>query len=341
MNYISRLLAVTGCCCSLAACGLNEIDAESDSQQITATAAVSNLTGAASVSEPPQPPAENTQAEEPDDAGIDLSQGGVTDDEAEPPIESGADSDVRGTATNAVTSEAGGPPVAEAETAIDNARYTYSDDHDPNGIGKFYMGREIAQVMGHQGIAWLERPEREEEERLSLLIECLEIEPGSTVADIGAGSGVITTRLCDAVGEDGTVVAVDIQQEMLDALQLKCHELGYRNVELVLGTPESPQLVEETLDLVVMVDVYHEFDHPYEMLLEISRALKPGGRVAFVEYRKEDPEVPIKEVHKMSEAQVRLEAEQEDFQLEYVETIDDLPRQHIIVFRRIEPSEET
>ncbi len=235
------------------------------------------------------------------------------------------------------TPEVEEPASTEAVEDPDaESRYTYSDDHDPNGIGKFYMGREIAMVMGHQGIAWLERPEREQEEGLSLLIECLSIEPGSTVADIGAGSGVITTRLCEAVGEEGIVVAVDIQQEMLDALQINAHQQGYRNVELVLGTPESPELEAGTLDLVVMVDVYHEFDHPHEMLLNISQSLRPGGRIAFVEYRKEDPTVPIKEIHKMTEAQVRLEAEQPEFQLEFVETIDELPRQHVIIFRRIE-----
>lgn len=240
-------------------------------------------------------------------------------------------------------------PTSEASASLDDAaasepRYTYSDDHDPNGIGKFYMGREIAMVMGHQGIAWLERPERDAEEGLSLLIECLDIEPGSTVADIGAGSGVLTTRFCEAVGEEGTVVAVDIQQEMLDALQLKVHEQGHRNVELVLGTVESPRLEPGTLDLVVMVDVYHEFEYPYEMLLNISQAMRPGGRVVFVEYRKEDPEVLIKLVHKMTEAQVILEASLPEFQLEHVETIDDLPVQHVIVFRRsesatVEPNE--
>ncbi|WP_437194339.1 class I SAM-dependent methyltransferase [Planctomicrobium sp. SH527] len=213
-------------------------------------------------------------------------------------------------------------------------RYAHKQIHDPNGIGKFYFGREIARVMGHPGIAWLERPEREEEERLSLLIESLKLEPGMVVADIGAGSGVITIPLAKAVGPEGRVMAVDIQKEMLRALEFKCKGLGVENVTPVLGKTFSPNLDDESIDLAIMVDVYHEFNLPYEMLLAISKSLKPGGRIAFVEYRKEDPSVPIKEVHKMSEAQVKLEASQPEFQLEWVETFPKLPRQHVILFKK-------
>jgi ubiquinone/menaquinone biosynthesis C-methylase UbiE len=214
-------------------------------------------------------------------------------------------------------------------------RYTWREDHDPNGIGKFYMGREIAQVMGHQGIRWLERPEREQEEGLSLLIECLSIEPGMVVADIGAGSGVISVRLAKEVGPEGIVLAVDIQQEMLDALAVNCKRLKIDNIEPILGTVRSPKLNPQTVDLVVMVDVYHEFNFPYEMLSEIARSLKPGGRVAFVEYRKEDPTVPIKLIHKMSEAQVKKEASQPEFGLTWKETVDKLPRQHVVIFEKV------
>lgn len=223
------------------------------------------------------------------------------------------------------------------DEAIDeeNPRYTWREDHDPNGIGKFYMGREIARVMGHQGIRWLERPEREEEEGLSLLIECLSIEPGMVVADIGAGSGVISVRLAREVGPKGTVLAVDIQQEMLDALAINCKRLEIDNIEPILGDVRSPKLNPGTVDLVVMVDVYHEFNYPYEMLSEIARSLKPGGRVAFVEYRKEDPRVPIKLVHKMSEAQVKKEASQPEFGLKWKETVDKLPRQHVVIFEKM------
>ena len=216
----------------------------------------------------------------------------------------------------------------------ESERYTWRDIHDRNGIGKFYMGREIARVMGHQGIAWLERPQREQEEGLSLLIECLSIEPGMVVADIGAGSGVIATRMAKAVGEEGTVLAVDIQQEMLDALMVKCKRRDIDNIEPILGETKSPKLKPGTVDLVVMVDVYHEFDYPFEMLSEIARSLKPGGRVAFVEYRKEDPKVPIKLVHKMSEAQVKKEAGVPEHGLTFKETVDKLPRQHVVIFEK-------
>jgi precorrin-6B methylase 2 len=217
----------------------------------------------------------------------------------------------------------------------ENPRYSWRTDHDPNGIGKFYMGREIAQVMGHQGIRWLERPEREEEEGLSLLIESLSIEPGMVVADIGAGSGVISVRLSKAVGPTGTVLAVDIQQEMLDALAVNCKRLDIENIEPVLGEIKSPRIKPETVDLAIMVDVYHEFDYPFEMLSEIARSLKPGGRVAFVEYRKEDPTVPIKLVHKMSEKQVIKEASQPEFGLKWKETVGKLPRQHVVIFEKV------
>jgi len=231
---------------------------------------------------------------------------------------------------------ASGTAVAEEAAPVrpKPVRYESRKDHDPNGIGKFYMGREIARVMGHQGIAWLERPEREEEERLSLLVESLKLQPGMVVADIGAGTGVISVRMAKEVAPTGKVLAVDIQKEMLRALEFKCRQLGVENVVPVLGTTSSPNLDPESVDLVIMVDVYHEFNLPYEMLGAISQALKPGGRVAFVEYRKEDPTVPIKEVHKMSEEQVKREALQPEFRLEWVETFAKLPRQHVVLFRK-------
>lgn len=229
-------------------------------------------------------------------------------------------------------------PPRQAETRNDDQdavrRYEFRRDHDPNGIGKFYMGREIAHVMGHQGIRWLERPQREEEERLSLLMEALKLKPGMVVADIGAGSGVISTLIAPRIEPGGTVLAVDIQPEMLAALAFKCKQLGITNVEPVKGTVKSPKLKEGTVDLVLMVDVYHEFNFPYEMLNEISQALKVGGRVAFVEYRKEDPTVPIKEVHKMTEAQVKKEASLPEFHLKWVETYGKLPRQHVVIFEK-------
>lgn len=223
----------------------------------------------------------------------------------------------------------------DAPAAAKNVkRYTFRSRHDPNGIGKFYFGREIAQVMGHQGIAWLERPEREQEERLTLLVDSLGLEPGMVVADIGAGSGVISAMIADRIGADGVVLAVDIQQEMLDALAERCKNTGITNIRPILGTVRDPKLDPASVDLAIMVDVYHEFDFPYEMLLKISQSLKPGGRVVFVEYRLEDPLIPIKRVHKMSEAQVKREAAQSEFELVWKETIDRLPRQHMVVFER-------
>jgi ubiquinone/menaquinone biosynthesis C-methylase UbiE len=204
--------------------------------------------------------------------------------------------------------------------------------HDPNGIGKFYMGREIAHVMGHEGADWLERPERVEEEAPDKMIELLGLKRGEVVADIGAGSGYISARLARKVGTSGKVYAVDIQQEMLDLLSAKMKSLSLTNIIPVLGTISDPKLPAESLDLVVMVDVYHEFSEPQGMMQKIVSCLKPGGRVAFVEYRAEDPDVPIKRVHKMSEAQVKKEANAAG--LEWQSTREELPRQHLIIFRR-------
>jgi len=232
-----------------------------------------------------------------------------------------------------------GEEKSAADTSKPKRRYQFRTNHDPNGLGKFYLGREIARVMGHQGISWLERPEREQEEGLTLLVESLKLQPGMVVADIGAGSGVISVRLARQIGPSGKVMAVDIQKEMLQALEIKCKGLGIPNVQGVLGTTRSPNLDDDSVDLAIMVDVYHEFDFPYEMLQAISRSLKPGGRVVFVEYRKEDPTIPIKEVHKMTEEQVKKEANEPGLNLKWVETLEKLPRQHIIVFEKTVPAE--
>ena len=219
-----------------------------------------------------------------------------------------------------------------AEGKSEKPRYEMRKEHDPDGIGKFYLDREIAHVMGHQGADWLERPEREEEEKPGLLMDALKLTPGDAVADIGAGTGYFSWRLAKAVGEMGVVYGVDIQQEMLDLLSKKMAERKVKNVKPILGSISDARLPDNAVDLVLMVDVYHEFSHPFEMMQSICRSLKPGGRVAFVEYRLEDPGVPIKRLHRMSEAQVRKEAELHA--LEWVETIKVLPRQHIVVFRK-------
>ena len=213
-------------------------------------------------------------------------------------------------------------------------RYRFKVDHDPDGIGKLYMGREIAKVMSFHGAPWLERATREREENLTAMIKALDLQPGMVVADIGAGTGVISVMMADKVAPGGKVLAVDIQEEMLRLLEEKLKRLEIDNVEPVLGTIKSPELPEASVDLAIMVDVYHEFSHPYEMMLALSKGMKPGGRIAFVEYRKEDPQVPIKPLHKMTEAQVKKEIEQPEFGLKWKETIDVLPRQHIVVFEK-------
>jgi len=231
----------------------------------------------------------------------------------------------------------GEEPSPDNDAAKPDQRYTFREDHDPNGIGKFYMDREIAHVMGFAGMPWLERDEREEEEATSKLIEALQLKPGMVIADIGAGSGVISVLMAEKISPKGKVLAVDVQQKMLDALKAKCNKLGITNIKPILGKPKSPQLPAGTVDLAIMVDVYHEFDFPYEMIQGISKAMKPGGRVVFVEYRKEDASVPIKLVHKMSEAQVKREIGLPEHQLKWTKTIDVLPWQHIIVFEKQKP----
>lgn len=211
-------------------------------------------------------------------------------------------------------------------------RYETRPLHDPNGIGKFYLGREIAHVMGHQAADWLERPEREEEEKTQLLIDALKFRPGEVVADIGAGTGYLTRRIAPKVLPRGKVYAVEIQQEMLDLLTNKLAGIGITNVVPALGTIVDPKLPANSVDTIIMVDVYHEFDHPYEMTASMCRALKPGGRIVFVEFRGEDETVPIKRVHKMTEAQVKKEMAPHP--LAWKETISVLPWQHIIVFTR-------
>lgn len=201
-----------------------------------------------------------------------------------------------------------------------------------NGIGKFYMGREISKVMGHQGAEWLERPERQQEEMPNLLVELLKLKEGDVVADIGIGTGYIARKISPKIGETGTIYGVEIQQEMLDILAEKMAEEGITNIKGILGTITDPKLPPESVDLAIMVDVYHEFSHPYEMMHNICRALKTGGRVAFVEYRAEDPHVPIKRLHKMSELQVIKEATPHP--LSWVETLEDLPWQHVIIFEK-------
>jgi SAM-dependent methyltransferase len=201
----------------------------------------------------------------------------------------------------------------------------------PDGIGKFYDGREIAQVMGFEGAAWLERPTREQEERTDLLLAQLDLKSGMTVADIGAGSGYLSRRMAPRVSP-GKVYAVDVQPQMVELLTKIAREPGLGNLVPVQGGSKDTGLPPASVDLAIMVDVYHELEFPYEVMQSVLSALKPGGRMIFVEYRGEDPSVPIKALHKMSEAQVRREMQ--DLPLEWQRTSEVLPIQHIIVFRR-------
>jgi ubiquinone/menaquinone biosynthesis C-methylase UbiE len=192
--------------------------------------------------------------------------------------------------------------------------------------------RRIAHVMGVGGSDWLVRPERVEEEHPDQALDALKIPQDATVADVGAGVGYFTWRLAERVGPKGVVYAVDIQQEMLDQLQKNMRERHLANVRPVLGQIDNPKLPKDSLDLIILVDVYHEFSEPEKMVERMRESLKPGGRLVFVEYRGEDPKVPIRPEHKMTVRQVRAEIEPEG--LKFDQSIEVLPQQHIIVFKR-------
>jgi ubiquinone/menaquinone biosynthesis C-methylase UbiE len=202
----------------------------------------------------------------------------------------------------------------------------------PDGIGKVYMGREIAQVMGAGGASWLERTERAHAARPDLVLSVMDIKPGMVIADIGAGTGYYARRTARRAGSKGIVYAVEVQPQMMALLEQNLSRHQATNVRAVLGTTTDPRLPAASLDLAILVDVYHEFEFPHEMLAAIVRALKSGGRVAFVEFRANDPAVPIKPLHTMTEEQVRKEAAAHP--LEWVKTVRDLPWQHVVIFRR-------
>lgn len=195
-----------------------------------------------------------------------------------------------------------------------------------------YLGRPIATTMGWRGASWLVRSNREDEERASLLWDALGVRPGWTVCDLGAGNGYHSLELARRVGAEGTVLAVDIQPEMLRMLDERARQAGIENIQLIEGLSYDPRLPESSCDLVLMVDVYHELYHPAHTLQAVHRALKPGGRVVLVEYREEDPDVPIKPDHKMSKAQVNKELNANGFVLD--EEFDGLPWQHVMFFKR-------
>jgi SAM-dependent methyltransferase len=191
-------------------------------------------------------------------------------------------------------------------------------------------GREFALPMSASGAAWLDRDERQREENTELSLRLLEVQRGSVVADIGAGSGYYSTRLARLVGPEGRVYSNDIQQAMLDIIRGRIERERIPNIELVLGTTTDPRLPRAAVDLAIMVDVYHEFSQPQVMLRRIRESLKPDGRLVLLEYRGEDPRVPILPAHKMTVAQAKTEVETEGFRL--AEVKEDLPWQHVLVF---------
>lgn len=193
-------------------------------------------------------------------------------------------------------------------------------------------GRRFAQTMSVEGADWLDRSERDQEEDPDRAIDVLKLQKGATVADIGAGSGYMTEKLAKKVGPMGKVYATDIQQGMIDLLAKRVAKRKLSNVTPVLSAQDDPRLPLESIDLAIMVDVYHELSQPQLMLRRIRAALKPGGRLVLVEYRKEDPNIPIRPEHKMSVAEAKLEVEAEGFRL--TTTNEDLPRQHVLIFTK-------
>ena len=199
-----------------------------------------------------------------------------------------------------------------------------------DGIGKVYMGREIAQIMGYQGAAWLERENREQEERTDILLRALNLKRGMTLADIGAGTGYLSRRMADSVGLQGTIYAVDVQSEMIG--KLKSLAKNHPNIKPILSEPGNVKLAPNSLDMAILVDVYHELEFPYEVAQSIWAALKPNGKLVLVEYRAEDARVPIKEIHKMTQTQVIKELTVLPFK--WHNTVTSLPWQHVIVFSK-------
>lgn len=223
---------------------------------------------------------------------------------------------------------------ATAAHALAQPAHYATTSASPDGIGKVYMGREIAQVMGHLGAPWLERAERAHEENTAALVRALPLEADDVIADIGAGTGYFSFRIAPRV-PDGRVLAVDVQPEMLAIIAARKDETGIANVEPLLGRADDPTLPAGSVDLILMVDAYHEFEFPREMGEAMVRALKSGGRIALVEYRAEDDSVPIKRLHKMSQRQAK--AEMAAIGLEWAETKDILPWQHLMIFRKPSP----
>ncbi|MAK46419.1 MAG: SAM-dependent methyltransferase [Opitutae bacterium] len=208
--------------------------------------------------------------------------------------------------------------------------YTYGKA-SRDGIGKFYKGREISKVMGHLGASWLERPKREQEERTDLLVKGLDLKPTDHVADIGAGSGYFSFRMARLLPK-GKVYAVDISPQMIGIVRSKMAKENVQNVEPIQSTITQTKLKPNSVDAALIVDAYHEFSHPLEMATSILESLKPGGKLVLIEYRMEDPSVPIKLLHKMTEKQAISEMKTAGFKWE--KTLTMLPQQHFMIFRK-------
>ena len=224
-------------------------------------------------------------------------------------------------------------PVAAQEKAVAPAEAQASTDNTviPPARTK-YMGRTIAQTMSFHGAPWLVRDNREEEERPSAVLKQLELKPGMVVCDLGCGNGFYTLLMAPQVAPQGKVLAVDIQQEMLHLLKLRSEAEGIDNVEPILGSIVDPKLPAGVVDLILLVDVYHEFSHPEQMLAALRQSLAPGGLIALLEYREEDRSVPIKPLHKMSKKQIMKEYRGNGFKL--AKQFDGLPWQHMMFFEK-------
>jgi SAM-dependent methyltransferase len=221
--------------------------------------------------------------------------------------------------------------VVSSVVLADDLVYEERSFHSPDGIGKFYFDREIAHVMGHEGAGWLERPRRSGEEQPQKVITALDLKPTDVVADIGAGTGYFSFRIAPRVPQ-GKVFAVDVQPEMIEILNELKAKKHLSNVEPILSSVTDPRLPKNSVDLVLMVDAYHEFEYPQEMMRAIVQALKPTGRLALVEYRGENPLILIKALHKMTQVQVKKEMAA--IGLTYRETKNSLPQQHLMIFEK-------
>lgn len=226
--------------------------------------------------------------------------------------------------------------IQAGEVGAPQCQYEPMRSGHPDGIQKRYCGRQIAQIMGWQGAEWLERPERKAEEGLDQLIDRLQLKLGMKIGDIGAGTGRLSVLMASRVQPDGQVWAVDLQAEMVGYLQARASKLGKNQLIVALSSATNPNLPAATLDLAIMVDVYHELEYPREFLQNLMKSIKPGGQIVFVEYRSNDKTVPIKPLHTMTVEQVRREAQ--DIGLLFERADSSLPWQHVVFFRTPVPS---